>query len=73
MIWNIVEDCNDDNGKPTCWACKINSLIYGKYLWITKNSNGYDIEYNINDEFITIATTLYLCDAFNQAESLIEE
>ena len=58
MIWNVVEDCNDYNDKPTCWACEI---------------NGYDIEYNINDEFITIATTLYLCDAFNQAESLIKE
>lgn len=36
MIWNVVEDCNDYNDKPTCWACEINSPIYGKYLWITK-------------------------------------
>ena len=31
MIWNVVEDCNDNNDKPTCWACEINSPIYCKY------------------------------------------
>lgn len=36
MNWNIIREMDDENGKPTCWAAKINSDEYGRFIWITK-------------------------------------
>ena len=43
--WKIVEECNDDDNKPTCWAKRLNEdLGYGKFIWIDKiNDNCYDV------------------------------
>ena len=34
LNWNIIHDCDDENGNPSQWATKINHLRYGKYCWI---------------------------------------
>lgn len=33
LNWQVVNDCNDENGNPTAWALAINSPTYGKYCW----------------------------------------
>lgn len=43
-MWTIVEEMNDENNNPTCWAKEINSKRYGKYVWITDKGGGYDVE-----------------------------
>ena len=34
MKWNIVHDCDNDNGEPTQWACKLTED--GQFVWIDK-------------------------------------
>lgn len=62
-IWNIVHDCDGENGEPTCWAKEINHPKYGKFVWITENENClYDVEVN-RVEFITLVTCKTLTSA----------
>ena len=42
--WQVIHECNDDNGRPTCWSLEISHNKYGKYVWITSSDNGYDVE-----------------------------
>ena len=34
MKWNIVHECDNDNGDPTQWACKLTED--GQFVWIDK-------------------------------------
>ena len=34
--WEIIHECDDEEGNPTCWALEINHSLYGKYVWISK-------------------------------------
>lgn len=34
LKWNIVHECDDDNGNPTQWAAEINHPDYGRFVWI---------------------------------------
>ena len=34
MKWNIVHECDDDNGEPTQWACKLTED--DQFVWIDK-------------------------------------
>ena len=53
MKWNIVHDCDNDNGEPTQWACKLTKD--GQFVWIdkigecaygiTNKASGYDYLY----------------------------
>lgn len=62
-IWNIIHDCDGENGEPTCWAKEIKSEKYGKFVWITENENGtYDVEVD-REEFITLVTCKTLTSA----------
>lgn len=62
-IWTVVEECNDDNNNPTCWACEINSKRYGKYVWISDKGGGYDVEVCTNNNFYTLKTCKTLSSA----------
>ena len=42
--WEIVHDCDTEEGEPTCWSSEINHSEYGKYVWITENDNRYSVE-----------------------------
>ena len=55
--WNIVHDCDSENGEPTSWAKEINHSKYGKFVWVTENENGlYDVEVDSRDGFTTLIT-----------------
>ena len=53
MKWNIVHDCDNNNGEPTQWACKLTKD--GQFVWIdkigeyaygiTNKTSGYDYLY----------------------------
>lgn len=36
--WQIVHDCDGENGEPTCWVKEINHPDYGRFIWISENS-----------------------------------
>lgn len=40
IVYEIVNEMNDDQGNPTCWATKINN----QFWWITEQYNGYVVE-----------------------------
>lgn len=43
--WQILHDCDGENGEPTCWVKEVHHPDYGRFVWITKNSNGkFDVE-----------------------------
>lgn len=42
--WEVVHDCDDENGNPLCWVSEINHILYGKYIWISANDYGFQIE-----------------------------
>lgn len=43
-VWQIVHDCDEDDGEPISWAKEINHQEYGKYIWITRRD---DTEYAV--------------------------
>lgn len=60
--WEIVHDCDDENENPTCWAKEINHKKYGKFVWITKGLDGFDVEVN-RSEFETLVRCKSLSSA----------
>lgn len=34
--WEVIHECDDDNGNPTCWTREINHDLYGQYVWISQ-------------------------------------
>lgn len=52
--WTVIEECNDENNNPTCWACEINSKRYGRYVWITDKGGGYDVEVDAGNHIYSI-------------------
>lgn len=39
--WEIVHDCDEEDGTHTCWVLKVSE---GVFYWINENSNGtFDI------------------------------
>lgn len=61
--WTVIEECSDDEGKPTCWAKEINSARYGKYVWINEKEGGYDVEVNAGNQIYPIMTCKSLASA----------
>ncbi len=35
--WEIVHDCDEEDGTPTCWALKVSE---GVFYWIDETSDG---------------------------------
>lgn len=43
--WEIVHDCDDDEGNPSSWSLEINHEKHGKYIWISLYPDGrYKVE-----------------------------
>lgn len=62
--WEIVHDCDEENGNPTCWAKEINHQDYGRFIWITENSDGkFDVEVDQGGDFRTLVTCKSLTSA----------
>ena len=63
--WDIIHDCDDDDGQPTCWAKEVNHRKYGKYVWISKES---DTEYAVDVIPDTETRTLIICKSLTSAK-----
>lgn len=62
--WEIVHDCDGDDGEPTCWSKEINHRKYGKYVWISQISDtAYDVEVIPEQELKVLATCKSLASA----------
>ncbi len=54
-LWQTVNECYDETGKPTCWSRRIDSSMYGRFLWITINEKGnYLVAYLNDKEFVVL-------------------
>jgi len=42
--YSVIHESDDDDGSPTCWAREINHKKYGKYVWISKENDVYNVE-----------------------------
>lgn len=40
LNWEIIHECDDEDGKPTQWCAEINHPKYGKYCWINDIGTG---------------------------------
>lgn len=74
MMWEIIKEMDDENGKPTCWATTVNSVDYGRFIWITKYStNQYIIEFKNDFEcYEQLARTKSLKKAKEYVEKLFK-
>lgn len=73
ISWNIVHDADDD-GKPTTWSAQVDSDEFGKYVWIEKFDNGYDVVINNdNDDMVVIKSFDFLYEAQEFVEEAISE
>ena len=43
LNWNIVHECDDDNGNPTQWAAEINHPDYGRFVWIDDEGEKFGV------------------------------
>ncbi len=59
--WNIVHDCDGENGEPTCWSKEILHPNYGRFVWISENVDG---GFNV----IVDAGTLKICKSLTGAK-----
>lgn len=66
--WNILEECNEEDGTPTCWSLEINSEKYGKYVWISINCSG---EYSIEIDRGSGIETLKECKSLTSAKKWV--
>lgn len=44
LNWNIVHECDDEDGNPTQWSSEINHPKYGKYCWINDMGDYFGVE-----------------------------
>lgn len=44
LTWNIVHECDDEEGNPVQWATEINHPKYGKYCWINDMGDYFGVE-----------------------------
>ena len=41
--WEVVHDCDEENGNPTCWALEVSKSVF---YWINETS---DVKFEIID------------------------
>lgn len=46
LNWNIVHECDDEDGNPTQWVSEIKHPQYGKYCWISNAGEYFSVEVN---------------------------
>lgn len=69
--WKVIEECNDDDGTPTCWAAQVNSEKYGKFIWICHTQEGYEVQYCscTGEDFFT----LKICKSLSSAKRWVTQ
>lgn len=65
LKWNIIHEMDDEEtGNPTCWAAEIDSLEYGKFIWITLDDlDRYNVEISKDEELKTLVSCKSLSSA----------
>lgn len=53
LMWNIIHECDGEDGTPTQWAAEVNHPKYGKYCWINDigsglTGKGFNVEVDFN-------------------------
>lgn len=62
--WQIIHDCDDDNGEPTCWAREVNHPKYGRFVWIHEDGgHSYTVEVIPDRDARILATCRSLASA----------
>ena len=62
--WEIVHDCDAEDGTATCWALQINHPKYGKYVWINADDDYTEFDVEVNrGGFETLITCKSLASA----------
>jgi hypothetical protein len=63
--WEVVHECDEDDGSSTQWAAEIHSSKYGKYAWIDLLPNGdYLISSSKQDKIKVISRSLQRAKAW---------
>lgn len=62
LNWEVIHECDDENGNPTVWSAEINHSLYGKYCWITDMSKHFSVEVDC-DTFEELAKCKTLASA----------
>ena len=75
LLWKAIpESIDEETGKPTSWAMKINSETYGRFLWISQNdSNSYDVEYDTGEKIIPVSSESVGFSSLSNAKEWAEE
>ena len=75
LVWKeIPESIDEETGKATSWAAKINSDTYGRFLWISQNENGsYDVEYDTGEKIIPVSSESVGLYSLSTAKEWAEE
>lgn len=63
--WNVVHDCDTEEGTPTCWAKKIDHPIYGPFIWISQYS---DSEFAVEVIPVSDVKVLAICKSLPSAK-----
>ncbi len=68
LQWEIIHECDMDDGTPTQWCAEINHPKYGKYCWINDmgselTEKGFEVEVNYGG-FVTLVQ----CKSFASAK-----
>ena len=62
LKWEVVHDCNDEEGNPTQWSTEINHPKYGKYCWINDMADHFNVEVDYGG-FVELARCKSLASA----------
>ena len=73
LTWNIVHDSDDEQGRPTLWSAQVDSDEYGKYVWIEKSENGFDVVIDKGNEMTSIQSLDSLDEAQGYVEGIISD
>lgn len=69
--WNVIHECDDENGNPTQWAAEINDSRYGKYCWINDISSGANKTFNVEVDCNGFVE-LVQCKSLSNAKQWVE-
>lgn len=62
LQWEIIHECDDEEGNPAQWCAEINHPKYGKYCWINDMADHFTVEVDY-DGFVELARCKSLTSA----------
>lgn len=61
--WNVIHDCDGENGEPTVWSLEIIHPVHGKYCWISNMGDYFAVEVDDCGEITELAKCKSLTSA----------